>query len=641
MSNSLYNSRNRLYKSKYGALECGEAVIFRLLLPKCGEFGNSNASMHLYDAHTQETRLLRFKKTNIFLNNKEWWELEYKADKPGLYFYYFEFNDGSGSSEFIYRGPHQEGLTSIPESSWQLTIYKKDFKVAKHFKGATMYQIFPDRFCYSGTPKNHVPTDRDIMNWGTPPRWMPDENGIVWNNDYTCGDLKGIEKKIPYLKELGITVIYLNPIFESHTNHRYSTADYSKIDPLLGTEQDFKDLCETAHRNGIYIILDGVFNHTGDDSIYFNRKNRYNSIGAYNSKESPYYSWFHFRNWPDEYDSWWGFKTLPDVNQENREYIEYITGDNGIIQKWLKLGADGWRLDVVDELSDSFVEKITASAKKVNPDAFILGEVWEDASNKIAYSERKKYLLGYELDSVMNYPFANAIIDFLSYNSAETFLDRILTITENYPKPVLDSLMNMLGTHDTARIITRLAGENCEGKGREWQSCHHLSKEAYDLGLALEMMASAIQYTLPGMPSLYYGDEAGMEGYKDPFNRTCYPWHNNEGPLLNWYKWLGKLRKYCPLLKEGEFIPISGAMGCVAYGRMDVPCPELRATGDALVVIANRNTHPIDYYLPYELKDLSSLSGSKEIYERMVKIPPLKTVILGRGSWTEHLDYME
>lgn len=641
MSNSLYNSRNRLYKSKYGALECGEAVIFRLLLPPCSGYGCGNALMHLFNAHTKETVKLPFKKTDEFLEGNQWWELEYRAEEPGLFFYCFEFYDGSGTSEFIYRGPYQEGFTAVPESSWQLTVYRKNFKVADHFKGATMYQIFPDRFYSSGLPKKNVPSDRDIMPWGTPPRWRPDEKGVVWNNDYTGGDLKGIQEKIPYLKELGITVIYMNPIFESHTNHRYSTADYSRIDPLLGTEQDFIDLCKAAHENGMYIILDGVFNHTGDDSIYFNRKNRYDTVGAYNSKESPYYPWFNFIEWPDEYESWWGFKTLPDVNQKNMEYVEYITGKNGIIQKWLKLGADGWRLDVVDELSNDFVEEITASAKKADPEALIIGEVWEDASNKIAYSEQKKYLLGNELDSVMNYPFANAIIDFLAYNNAEPFLDRILTITENYPKPVLNSLMNMLGTHDTARIITRLAGESCEGKDREWQSCHHLSEEAYDIGVALEIMASAIQYTLPGMPSLYYGDEAGVEGYKDPFNRTCFPWGHEEGPLLTWYRWLGKLRKNCPLLKEGQFVPVSGAMGCVTYARMDVSFPELNGTGDALVVIANRNTHPIDYYLPPELSGLTPVSGSREIYDRTVKIPPLKAVILGRGSWTGSVEYME
>ncbi len=572
--------------------------------------------------------------TDEYEDGSRWWELVYKAPDPGLYWYCFEF-DGPWSTERIYKGPYSCGFIAIDESRWQLTVCKAGYKTPDTYKGGVMYQIFPDRFRNSGTPKVNVPSDRDMVPWDAEPRWRPDEHGKVWNNDYFGGDLKGIEEKLPYIHNLGVTTIYLNPIFESHTNHRYSTADYSKIDPLLGTEEDFVSLCKSAHKYGMKIILDGVFNHTGDDSLYFNKKGRYDTLGAYNSEESPYRNWFNFIHWPDEYESWWGFDTLPEVNERNEEYIEYITGEDGIVAKWLRLGADGWRLDVADELPDFFIEKIHERAKAVNPDAIVIGEVWEDASNKVAYSERKKYLLGEELDSIMNYPFANAIISFVGYNDADNFLDRIQTITENYPKQVVDILMNLLGTHDTARIITRLAGEDCNGKDRYWQSEHFLDHESYMFGVKLEKMAAALQFTLPGFPSIYYGDEAGMQGYKDPFNRKGFTWDNINTSLSSWYSWLGLLRKTCPVLKEGQFIPISGSMGCVCYARMNTEYPALNRTGDALVVIANRNPHPIDYILPEELDDLTPLMNTEHVDGRNVRVPAYTCAILGRGSWAQ------
>lgn len=630
----IYNSRDTRYKSKYGALESGETIIIRLLLPFQSGAVCYRARMLVLSDATGEEKSYELFGTDKYEGDSRWWELQFTAGAPGLYWYCFEY-DGPWSTERIYRGPYSNGYIAIDETRWQLTVYEKGYQTPDCFKGGVMYQIFPDRFYCSGTPKYNVPPDRDLMPWNAEPRWRPDENGVVWNNDYFGGDLKGIEQKLPYIRNLGVTTIYLNPIFESHTNHRYSTADYSKIDTLLGTEDDFVSLCQTAHRYGMKIILDGVFNHTGDDSVYFNKQNRYDSLGAYNSEASPYRNWYNFIHWPDEYASWWGFDTLPEVNESNEDYLEYITGENGIVAKWLRLGADGWRLDVADELPDSFIEKIHARAKAVNPDAIIIGEVWEDASNKVAYSQRKKYLLGNELDSVMNYPFANAIIDFVAYNDAENFLDRILSITENYPKPVVDVLMNLLGTHDTARIITRLAGESCNGKDRSWQSSHFLSKEQYEEGIKLEKIAAALQFTLPGYPSIYYGDEIGMQGYKDPFNRRCFSWDRINTSLSSWYTWLGLLRKTCPVLKEGQFVPISGAQGCVCYARMNGDNPVLSPHGDALVVIANRNPHPINYGLPDELSNLTPLINTVSVDGKWVTVDAMTCALLGQGDWAK------
>ena len=607
-------------------------MTFRLLLPfQSGAVCYSARLLVLNDADNSEKSYELFG-TDEYEGDCRWWEVVYTAEEPGLYWYCFEY-DGPWSTEKIYRGPYSNGCIASAEARWQMTVYESRYRNPASFKGGVMYQIFPDRFYNSGTPKERVPTDRDIVPWDSEPRWRPDSQGVVRNNDYFGGDLKGIEEKIPYIKNLGVTILYINPIFESHTNHRYSTADYSKIDPLLGTEQDFISLCATAHRNGMKVILDGVFNHTGSDSIYFNKTGRYDVVGAYNSKNSPYYGWFNFINWPNEYESWWGFDTLPEVNENNEDYIEYITGPNGIVAKWLKLGADGWRLDVADELPDSFIARIHERVRAVKPDGIVIGEVWEDASNKVAYSQRKRYLLGNELDSVMDYPFANAIIGFVGYNDADNFLERILSITENYPKQVVDSLMNMLGTHDTARVITRLAGEDCGIHDREWQSQHFLSDEQYKFGVKLEKMAAAIQYTLPGFPSIYYGDEAGMQGYKDPFNRRGFTWDSINTSLSSWYSWLGLLRKTCPVLERGQFIPISGGQGCVCYARANTEFPALEGHEDVLVVIANRNPHPITYTLPEGLDDLIPIINTMGVEGRNVKVDSFTCALLGRGTW--------
>ena len=483
-----------------------------------------------------------------------------------------------------------------------------------------MYQIFPDRFCNSGT-KKIVPLDRNLKRWGELPMYTMHPLFGVWNNDYQCGDLKGIEEKLPYLKSLNVDMIYLNPIFEAHSNHRYNTADYESIDPLLGKEEDFISLCMEAHKLGIKIILDGVFSHTGDDSIYFNRYKRYDGDGAYNSKSSPYYKWYKFNNWPDSYSSWWGIDTLPETDETNPSYMEFITGKNGVIAKWMRLGADGFRLDVADELPDEFIVKIRERIKAENPEAFLLGEVWEDASTKTAYGVRREYLLGKELDSVMNYPFREAIIDYLVNDNAEDFMERILTITENYPKEIVDALMNPLGTHDTVRIISRLSGEDAEGpeKSKEWQAGFFLSTEQKERCKRLLKIAAAIQYTLPGFPSVYYGDEVGMEGLKDPFNRQAFPWGNLDMDLLGFFEKLGKIRANNHMLRDAEFVPISGADGCIAYAREKDGNPK-----HSIILIANRASEAIDYRLSDYITNPIKLIGDGEISEdkRTVHLPP-------------------
>ncbi|MBQ7861565.1 MAG: glycoside hydrolase family 13 protein, partial [Clostridia bacterium] len=423
--------------------------------------------------------------------------------------------------------------------------------------------------------------------------------------------------------DLGVTCIYLNPIFESQSNHRYDTSDYSEIDPLLGTEKDFERLCKKAGEYGISIILDGVFSHTGDDSIYFNKYGRYKNLGAFQSKESEYYDWYKFIEYPNEYHSWWGISILPEIKEESPSFIKFIAGEKGIAQKWLKAGARGWRLDVADELPDVFLDEFRKAVKAENPEALVLGEVWEDASNKFSYGERRRYFGGKQLDSVMNYPFAEAIISFLRSGKVEGFSDKILAILENYPKCCIDVLMNHIGTHDTMRVITALAGESCEYRDRQWQSEHFLSEKQYQFGVKLLKLASVIQFTLPGVPCIYYGDEAGMEGYKDPFNRKFYPWGNENRELLAHYKNLGRLRKNCQCLKDGEYRTVSEMLGCLAYIR--------KSNMDEIMVIVNRNEHPIDYYLPFEWHNSRALFGSHMCGDKAV-ISGLDAIILKKEN---------
>lgn len=561
----IFNSRKIEYKDKIRAIATDEKVKLRIIVPRsmkcCG------ATLCVVKENESPAYYSMFW-AGMCGDDNEYWELHFFATTPGLYWYHFELDTPWGRS-FVRNVGRGVGDFAPDASDFQQTVYDKNFKTPDWLKGGIIYQIFPDRFYSSGSEKHGVRPSRVMRRWGDEPFWREEQMNGIWNNDYFGGDLKGVEEKLLYLANLGVTCIYLNPIFEANSNHRYDTADYEKIDPLLGTEDDLKSLCKTAREQyGISIILDGVFSHTGCDSKYFNIYSNYDDVGAYNSKESPYYPWYKFINWPDEYHSWWGIKLLPEVIEETPEYREYICGKNGILRKWLKCGISGWRLDVADELPDVFLDDLRRAVKDENSDAVIIGEVWEDATTKLAYGERRRYLLGEQLDSVMNYPFADAVLNFVKFANADAFIDSVMSIIEKYPPQVTNVLMNHIGTHDTERAITRLAGENCEGYGRHWQHEHNkLSDYDYYRGVSMMKIASLIQYTLPGVPSLYYGDEIGMQGMKDPFNRACMDWYEPNTELHRWYKRLGEIRRGCKAFERGSFVPIYCSYKTVAYLR--------------------------------------------------------------------------
>lgn len=454
----------------------------------------------------------------------------------------------------------------VPENGegFQVTVYEPN-STADWIQGGVIYHIFVDRFRRGGVDyRKPSAVHRD--DWGGTPYYLPDENGIVKNDDFFSGDIYGIIEKLTYLQGLGVTCIYLSPVFEAASNHKYDTGDFMKIDPGFGGDEAFEKLCIEAKEVGIRIILDGVFNHVGVDSRYFNKYGNYDAVGAYQSKDSPYYDWFNFLDWPDKYEAWWGIELLPAINERNAAYQDFICGADGVIAHWTKKGVAGWRLDVVDELPDAFLDPLCQAMKRENPDSYIVGEVWEDASNKVAYSSRRRYFQGGQLDSVTNYPIKDAIIAFIKDGDAPRLAAVMDSLCQNYPAPVLHSLMSILGTHDTMRILTVLGSDDFPATKQEME---HFRLDEPQLRNAKQKLrlAAALQFTLPGVPCIYYGDEAGMEGGADPFCRKCYPWGNEDTELIAWYSQLAKLRQDLPALKNGEYILKQATAGIFAFTR--------------------------------------------------------------------------
>ncbi len=594
-----YDSRNILYRSQIGAVAAGNHLLLRLLLHKDAHCRNAYLRYRRDDGGVSEIEM----KAAHVLEDYRFYECEIALDE-GLYWYSFRYTSDYGDF-FVIKQNGSLGVFSKQEGAWwQQTVYNADYTTPDWLKGGIIYQIFPDRFNASSKAKNNVPDDRFICNdWSKQPEYRQNGEKCVLGNDYYGGDLAGITAKLDYLATLGVTCIYLNPIFEAHSNHRYNTADYMKIDPLLGTEKDLEELCKQAEKHGISVILDGVFSHTGDDSRYFNRKNRYPDNGAYNSPDSPYRNWYKFDASEKEgYKSWWGIATLPEIEEENEDYLQFITGENGVLRYWLRRGIRGWRLDVADELPDGFLDCLRTAVKTEMPEAFILGEVWEDASNKVSYGSRRRFLRGRQLDSVMNYPFAGAIIDFAREGNAERLNETVCTVLENYPKCSVDLLMNHIGTHDTARILTVLALGYPSTKDREVLSKIQLSNEDYLRGVRLLRIAAALQYTLPGVPSLYYGDEAGMHGYGDPFCRAAFPWGNEDKNLTEFYKKLGAVRRSNAAFKDGVYRPLETSGGIIVFERV--------SENNSVLVAINRTEERYEFSLPQKYRNAKLLFGN-------------------------------
>ncbi|MDD3192809.1 MAG: glycoside hydrolase family 13 protein [Oscillospiraceae bacterium] len=584
----IFHAQNLTYKSPFGAVPAGTPVRFCLDLPKDGSCSQPQLLACADGGWAQPKKIPLLLQSALPQVNR--FEAVFTPEKPALLFYRFSFLQAGAEVDFF--SDENGGATRQGGRWWQLTVYDPGYRTPDFIKGGLYYQIFPDRFCRSETPKQDVPDDRVLHpDFGGLPEFRPNAEGKILNNDYFGGDLVGITQKIPYLRELGVTCLYLNPIFEAHSNHRYNTANYKRIDPLLGTLADFKALCSAAHEAGISVILDGVFSHTGSDSVYFNREGRYGDGGAFRDPESPYRKWYQFDEYPNRYRSWWGIDTLPNVEEEEPSYLDFICSDEGVLEFWMDLGADGFRLDVADELPDCFLDAVRRRLKRHGAH-LLIGEVWEDASNKIAYGLRRRYLLGDQLDGVMNYPLGSAILSFVRYGGGQDLSRTVWAILENYPPQTVAVLMNSLSTHDIPRAITVLAGEPYQNQDREWQAAHHfLAPEAYETGKKRLRLATLLQYLLPGVPCLYYGDEAGLSGYRDPFNRCPYPWGQADVPLLDWFCRLGELRRtFRELLADGDYLPVQWSQ--------DLFCFLRRKGSQALLTAVNRGDAPCRILLP-------------------------------------------
>ncbi len=544
----VFDSRSESCKKPYGAVPCGTAVSYtvrplrregwsRCVLVTQREFSGQTAELEL-TCTGQDGDRNRF--SGIFSAPAE----------PELVWYWFRLFREDGSSILLDRSGYHGGENV---QSWQLTVYEESSTPA-WFGCGVVYQIFPDRFCRLELPDpaGMVGSRTIHENWSNLPDWRPDAQGEVRNCDFFGGSLQGILSKLDDLADFGVTVLYLNPVFESASNHRYNTADYRAIDPMLGTEDDFHHLCQEAKRRGIRVILDGVFNHTGSQSRYFNADGFYSDTGAAQSPASPYYHWYSFHPWPADYDAWWGIRTLPAVREDAPDYRDFIIrGQDSVVRHWLRAGASGWRLDVADELPDDFIGEIRTAMEETAPDSFLLGEVWEDATTKIAYSMRRRYLLGQELHGVMNYPFRTALIAYLLGGDADEFRETLESLRENYPPHAFYSLMNFLSTHDTPRILTVLGADHVPGS-KEERAVFRLSPARRQLGLKRLRLAALVLFTFPGAPTVYYGDEAGMEGWEDPFNRAGYPWGQEDSELKSFFSKLAHLRREQPALQTGQ-----------------------------------------------------------------------------------------
>ncbi|MCQ2417243.1 MAG: glycoside hydrolase family 13 protein [Oscillospiraceae bacterium] len=581
--NRVYDSWNRAYKSVFGALRQNEPCTFTICISKSTHL-DTNPMMILYRPGMKE----RFIPMNTVYDSGDYiyYSATCSAKFPGVHYYYFSYIS-SGQWFYIKKKDAHNGIVG-EGGLFQLTVFDDMYETPAFLKGGVMYQIFPDRFCKSGKHHENVPSDRVLRDdWGGTPYYRPDENGHVWNNDYFGGDIDGIIEKLPYLESLGVTCIYLNPIFESHENHRYNTANYRNVDPLLGTNDDFARLCRIASRHGIRVILDGVFSHTGADSIYFNKFRRYDTVGAYQSKNSPYYKWYSFHHHPDTYEAWWGIDTLPNVNENEQEYTDYICGRGGVLEYWMQQGAAGFRLDVADELPDAFLDHLHDCVKRADGDHIVIGEVWEDASTKEAYGVKRRYLLGNQLDSVMNYPFRTAIMQYLGGCAPKSFRDQIMCILENYPKCSVDVLMNFVSTHDIDRAITVFGGEPVNGRSKDWMAERRLSPEQYAVGKNKLKCAMVLQFFLPGVPSIYYGDEAGLDGYGDPFNRRCYPWGNEDQDLIAFTKELSRIRHASDVFVDGMLKFLVLKDDYIIFARYQ------EETQKAVVIALNRSDHDV------------------------------------------------
>ena len=567
--NAYHNSHDLFYREPFGAVRCGQRIMFRLRV--FSTVPVEACILRLWEKDREITISMQQILNNSNsapdlvsepIGDEGAFEGEYEVpSSPGLIWYFFEIRVGDQTYYYGNNSNKLGGEGRLWEQeppSYQITVHKQ-VEVAKWYKQGIMYQIFVDRF-YNDQENSFTiyPRKNALLhtNWSDQPVYIKDEQGRVTDWDFFGGTLQGVLEKLPYFRELGISILYFNPIFEASSNHKYDTANYHQIDPMYGNDAIFQCLIDTAKHYGISIILDGVFSHTGSDSIYFNKYGNYPEVGAYQSADSPYYDWYWFKSDREEYQTWWGVDTLPEVNEMSPSYRQFIWGSEGSVNnKWLNMGVAGWRLDVADELPDEFIQGLRRAIKSTWPNAILIGEVWEDASNKISYGKQREYLLGDELDATMNYPFRASFLRFIlgQSDSIQTHQE-VMSLYENYPRENFYAAMNLIGSHDTARILTLLGDAPAEQSLTvSEQRTFQLSPLARQLAVQRLKLISLVQMTFPGVPCIYYGDEVGLEGYPDPYNRGTYPWGKEDQEIRHWYQRILRLHAEYEVLQTGDF----------------------------------------------------------------------------------------
>jgi glycosidase len=654
-----HDSRDDLYRTPFGAVPAGTKVTLRL---RAAAGDLSEATVRVWDGLEELQAMIPMEVVATDPTEGEhgfdFWQATINTPgKPTVLYYRFIARDGSATryveDDLAADGAavpeNNDGGSGVayaasPDMSWQVDVYEPDFTTPSWTRGAVVYQIFPDRFL-NGDPTNDPSptakqgtTDAAVYRYGDvygnpvlPKAWTDRPEGYCrayqgvpcdeapLGRDFFGGDLAGITAKLDDLADLGVTVLYLNPIFAAPSNHRYDTSSYEFVDPDLGTMDDFEKLAAEAEKRGMRLLLDGAFNHVSSDSPWFDRSRRFADLGACEAANAPTRSWFTFRppaaNEPAPcapstagggdtyYVGWFGFDTIPEVIEQPAVYDMFV-GPDGIAPRWVKAGTAGWRLDVMDNLSHGFMRKIRAAVKAADPDALVLGEQWGDTSN---------WLLGDEADSTMNYRFRRAVIGLVNGETPDLdgaisgltpsqFASRMEGVREDYPAPAFDALLNLVDSHDTTRILWTLTPGRDDPAVKE-------SAAALAEGKSKLRLVAAIQLTWPGMASIYYGTEAGLTGHDDPDDRRPYPWDDRDEGLRQWYRALGRLRADHVSLREGDlrFVHVDDAAGTLGWIR--------RADTEAALAVFNlsgeQRTIELDVagHLPNGARLLDSLLG--------------------------------
>ncbi len=637
-----HNTHDLDFRDPFGAVSTASTVTLRLCACPNDLTG---AVLHIYYHDKGEVATLPMTlSTSVGDPRYAYWEAIAAAPSTTTLMYYkFEAVDGVDRDWYVddtlYDGRNGWGR-AVDENpaydAFRITVYHAGFTTPDWIKNATVYQIFPDRFRDGVSANNVVSGTRFVYTasqginypvWNTAvinPRDPASPYNNRWSQDFYGGDLQGITAKLDYLQSMGVTALYLNPIFAAPSNHKYDTTSFEVVDAQFGGDAALRALLDAAAARGMYVILDGVFNHTSSDSIYFDKYSRWSSVGAFESQASPYYNWYTFNAWPDNYVSWWGYDTLPKLKSNTAAVRSYFwgSGATSIGARWVLTGTAGWRLDVGGDVDsgapdlacdncNDYWEGFRQTVKNADPQAVIIGEEWGDAV---------PWLLGQEWDSVMNYRFRSALLSFMrdksywdndnnSSSSGGTLnpitvsqFDRWLRqIQEDYPAEAWYAMMNLVGSHDTNRLRFVLS---------KWQKGYDSTDpQPYDPLTDLDaaetdarqMLLALLQFTMPGAPTVYYADEAGIDApaawhndkwEDDPYNRVPYPWADTLGhyavrqDVLDRYALLGQIRLAHPALRTGSFDTLltDDAHQVYVYGR------KLPGVETAIVVINRQNS---------------------------------------------------